>query len=582
MIQLSSCPKGCSQDLDKAVPAAETVRMARGRLQSLKLDLLAETRRVDTGRLGIPVFLSVCGHDARTVMPTRKQMGKGASASQAEASALMELVERYSYFRFMQQTETVFSGTWSEAEEHFQGQIMPVEQLLLSVGDTSDAAAVRPLLDLVRWQFCPATQISSGQRIALPLDWFRTLNEFNGSSAGNTYEEAVLQGLCELVERHVCCIAARDRQPQPTIMPQSTDDAVLLGLLDKFTANGIEVLLKDFSMGLPAPTVAALAYDPSTLGTRSEIVFTAGTAATPAKAAIRALTEVAQLAGDFETGSCYEASGLPKYTSEAETGWLKAGPQVAFSDLPHIGDNDIFAELTHLTAKLGMDGFHAYCIDTTAPELDIPAVYTIVPGFRFRERDKNASPGLFIGRILSEQYPPEAAADGLEQIRKVYGDLPCLPFYQGIIALRQQQYRQAASCFAQAQPVQPEKDSQAMAAFYHGYSLTLADAWAEALPLLDRAVSLCPQMKEYINLRGVARYRLQQYEAAAHDFRHLLQTLDRESAVDHVNLGLCHEKTGNTAAALQCYRDALAIDPALQRARQRLQALESAVLSASA
>ena len=57
--------------------------------------MLAETRRIDTGRLGIPVYLSVCGEAARAVMPTRKQMGKGASPEQAEASALMELARAF-------------------------------------------------------------------------------------------------------------------------------------------------------------------------------------------------------------------------------------------------------------------------------------------------------------------------------------------------------------------------------------------------------------------------------------------------------------------------------------------------------
>ena len=33
----------------------------RERLAAVNLDVLAETRRVDVGRLGIPVYLSVCG-----------------------------------------------------------------------------------------------------------------------------------------------------------------------------------------------------------------------------------------------------------------------------------------------------------------------------------------------------------------------------------------------------------------------------------------------------------------------------------------------------------------------------------------
>ena len=76
------------------------MRRVKARLEEKCKGVLAMTDRVDTGRLGIPVFVSQCGPGARKIMPTRKQMGKGASPEQAEASALMELVERFSYFSF--------------------------------------------------------------------------------------------------------------------------------------------------------------------------------------------------------------------------------------------------------------------------------------------------------------------------------------------------------------------------------------------------------------------------------------------------------------------------------------------------
>ena len=57
-------------------------------------------------------------------------------------------------------------------------------------------------------------------------------------------------------------------------------------------------------------TVAALAWDPKTLGT-SEIVFQAGTTTDPVKSILRALTEVQQMACDFDKPSNYRET-LPK------------------------------------------------------------------------------------------------------------------------------------------------------------------------------------------------------------------------------------------------------------------------------
>ena len=102
-ITLKSCPKGYTRDLDKTSSPADTVKRVTEKLKSLNLDILRDTRRVDVGRLGIPVYLSICGEDARRLMPTRKQMGKGSSPEQAQASAIMELMERYAFFSFWEQ-----------------------------------------------------------------------------------------------------------------------------------------------------------------------------------------------------------------------------------------------------------------------------------------------------------------------------------------------------------------------------------------------------------------------------------------------------------------------------------------------
>ncbi|PIV99543.1 MAG: hypothetical protein COW41_07620, partial [Deltaproteobacteria bacterium CG17_big_fil_post_rev_8_21_14_2_50_51_6] len=43
------------------------------------------------------------------------------------------------------------------------------------------------------------------------------MNEFNGSSAGNCAEEAISQGICEVVERHVSSLVSRGRLKTPAI-----------------------------------------------------------------------------------------------------------------------------------------------------------------------------------------------------------------------------------------------------------------------------------------------------------------------------------------------------------------------------
>lgn len=575
MLKLESCPKHYTLDQDKALSPSETVKKVKERLALLNMDILSDVRRIDNGRLDIPVFLSVAGSSARIFMPTRKQMGKGATRDQAEASAIMELMERYGFFTFWQINKAAFEGTWSEAKKYFGNELIPLSEILKSVGENSGEKEAETALNLLNWKFYPALEVASGKTVYAPLDWFKKLSEFNGSSAGNTDTESVLQGACELVERHVCCVIDSQNLPVPSIEISNIEDPILKGLLERFKANGINVLLKDFSLDMPVPTVAAIAYDPATFPEQSEIVYTAGTAASPDKAAIRALTEVAQLAGDFNSGACYEASGLPKYSSIEDLAWLQKGDRVALESLPSILGDDFLNELKQLAGGLKEKGYNLYTLSTTNPDTQVPSNYSFVPGFRFRERDKNASIGMFVGRILVEEKPDHLAQAGLKVLEKLYPNAHYLPFFKGLLAMNMGDIDTALYLFTKAEPLQPENDSKGLAAFYYAYVLTSLDEWEAALPALDRAVQYCPEMKEYFNLRGVANYKLGNYAKAAENFEYIVKHLDKGSVMNIANLGVCNKFLGNKEKAAHYLVAALELEPALEFAKKHLEELIS-------
>lgn len=569
-IQLRPCPKAYTRDLDKCVSPRQTIERVRQALADSGLDVLAETRRVDTGRLGIPVYLSVCGRDARRIMPTRKQMGKGSSAEQAQASALMELMERYAFFSFWEARPHMVTATWQEAEQRFGSELMPVEEILRSVDDTLAPEAAREVLSTVRWSFYPATRLADGQTVWTPLDWFKLLGEFNGTSAGNSAEESLLQGLSELVERHVCCRIDRERPTTPSIDMDTLDDPVLADLCRRFTAQGIRLVLKDFSLGMPLPTVAALAWDPATFPERSEIVFTAGTASSPAKAAIRAVTEVAQLAGDFCTNACYEASGLSKFERLEDIEWLLEGPAVPLRSLPGVEAPDIRDEL--LAAIRGLAPVNVYAVDVSHPALHIPAHYSMAPGLAFRERDRNQSLGLFVGRKLAEEAGEAEALAGLDVLERHYPGGHFLPFFRGMLALRADRHEEARQAFSKAAACQPDADATALSHFYAGYAATLCDDWEAARAPLAEACALCPDMKEYGNLLGVANFRTGRYAEAAEAFRAVLR-VDKGSVMDMANLGVCCKFLGRRDEARHYLEAALELDDSLDFARRHLDEL---------
>ncbi|XPV77275.1 MAG: YcaO-like family protein [Desulfovibrio sp.] len=575
-MKLKDCFKSYTKDLDKAVSPEETVERVKKVLDADGNGVLEETRRIDTGRLGIPVFLSMCGEKARQVMPTRKQMGKGASPIQAEASALMELVERYSFFSFWDDDENFDELTWSDAKEKWPGQVMDISEILKSVDEEMDADQAEMLMDLVEWKFYPVHDVAADKTVYAPLDWFKKLNEFNGSSAGNTLEESILQGGCELVERHVCAIIDREEPELPTITHESCDSPVLQELIECFTKNNIQLVLKDVSLGMPVPTVAAVAWDPKTFPTLSEIVFTAGTAATPEKAAIRAITEVAQLAGDFEAGQVYEPSGLAKYGTIEEIDWLRKGEEVALSTLPSVEDNNILTELRTLAQGLEDLGYSLYSVDTTQEDIKQAANYNFVPGFKFRERTPHASLGMFIGRILAEDAIILEAERGLDILDGVYPKSHFVPFFKGLLGVRSGDFRPATEHFAAAEDLQPSKEEKALVIFYRAHTLTLMNEWDNAMPHLDRAIEIDDQCKEFFNLRGVGYFHKEEFETAIKDFQAALD-LDNGSASDLANLGICYKRLGQKDDAIHFLRAALAVDYnySLDYARTALDELEA-------
>jgi len=410
----------------------------------------------------------------------------------------------------------------------------------------------------------------TGEDVVVPLDWFKKLNEFNGSSAGNSLEESILQGGCELVERHVCALIDRGEILTPSIDQAGIADPVLAGLCRAFAANGIKLWLKDFTLGLPAPTVGALAYDPASFPGKSEIVFTAGTASSPVKAAIRAVTEIAQLAGDFETGSNYEASGLRKFTDIGQAGFVTGGDIVSLESLPSIERGDIFEELSLLARGLGEQDFALYSVETTHPGIGLAANYNFAPGLDFRERTPKAALGLFVGRILAEEAPVGQAARGLETLARIYPGGHFLRFFQGLLSLRLEDYAQAREHFLAAEPRQPDAEHRSLAAFYAGFSLTREEKWDQAKEHLDRAIACSREVKEYFNLRGVSLFKSQDYRRAAEDFARAV-ALDKGSAMDLANLGLCHKFLGEFAQAAHFLSAALELDPTLTFAGEHLE-----------
>ncbi|RQD74426.1 YcaO-like family protein, partial [Desulfonatronospira sp. MSAO_Bac3] len=182
MIKIGSSPKGYTQEADKALTPEETVEKVTGALNQHGQAILKKIKRIDTGRLGIPVYFSYYGVRARDMgVPKRQQMGKGVSPAQAQCSALMELIERYSFFSFVSSDENFIRLSWKKARSRWGDQLIPTAEIIKSVQEDISRQQAEEVLDLIQWRFTPALNVYEARQEYVPLDWFKKLSEFNGS-----------------------------------------------------------------------------------------------------------------------------------------------------------------------------------------------------------------------------------------------------------------------------------------------------------------------------------------------------------------------------------------------------------------
>lgn len=572
-IILKDCYKKYTYELDKVCSPEETLRRFHEQLAGLNLDILQEVRRIDNGRLGIPVYFSVCGRDAENVIGNKKQMGKGSTPEQSKASACMELAERFSFFAFMEDKGNFIYDTWAGVKAAGY-PLLDLDKWLLSVHDsTTGVIKLEQLIKDITIRWVWAKNLSRNEEVLLPFSWFYAINEFNGPAAGNSMEEAVSQGVAEIVERHVCAEVSHGRLVTPRIDPDSVQNPVARELLDKFSANGIKVYLNDFSLNTGIPTVAALCYDPASFPETSEIVYTAGTTPDPEKSLIRALTEVAQLAGDFNSGSNYVASGLPKPLSMDEVSYIiSSDKSVSIDTLPCLNDENknIRVEVESCIAQLGRQGKEVFVVDITHPELDIPAVYTIIPGCHFRERSRGQQVGLFIAKLIYEQITdPDDREIRLREIQALLPQAYYLEFYLARNLMETGLFDKAAAHFKKSLAMNPEKEDLPYIYSYLGDCLKELGLFDEAIAVIEKGRTYDDERPDFHNILGVCYFKSGRYGDAIERFHRAVE-LNPSSAIDYANLGINYRKTGNNQEAMRYLKLAVSLDSELDFAVAQL------------
>ncbi len=213
----------------------------------------------------------------------------------------------------------------------------------------------------------------------------------NGCAAGNTLEEAILQGFLELVERDAHAIWWYNRLQRAEIDLDRLGDSYIRDLRAQFAAMGRGLWLLDVTSDLDIPVVMAVLYWKE--DGREYIEFAAGAHFELRVAALRAVTGLNQLlavdrmarpAGGPAIADRGGALPVPLrknvYVRPHGKAAIRAARSSKFAGLDR--RQQVLA-CVKLAARLGLDFL---VLDQTRPDVDVPVVRVIVPGLRHVHR----------------------------------------------------------------------------------------------------------------------------------------------------------------------------------------------------
>ena len=329
---------------------------------------------------------------------TGGSFGKGSTAEQGEASALMEAIERYSGIFQGDEIRTTRRFTDFAAGE----AIKPNDILLFSDAQylarhSHDHDETQPAPD----PFDPSAKIEWSPVFSLRDNCFRyvptSLSYFfysgpapfqadsNGCAAGNTLQEAIVQGFLELVERDSYAIWWYNRSQRAEVDLNAFEDSYVQDIRTQFAAAGRKLWVLDVTSDLGVPTYVAIMHWMQ--NGQENIEFGSGAHFDPRIALLRALTELSQfLAIGLMGGGSGEKPSLDGTTPlhlEDHPFLLPATRSIVCPDLGLPVPRDNTREQVDACVEIARRAGHDFLVlDQTRPDVEVPVARVIVPGLR--------------------------------------------------------------------------------------------------------------------------------------------------------------------------------------------------------
>ena len=367
------------------------------RLERIEADLPLNTNYYATHNFSVP---AATANELRAGLSGSGSAGKGSTAEQGEASALMEAIERYS---------GIYQGDEIRKTRRFTDfpsgdAILPNDVLLfsdaqlrdwMSTSDPDEGPSTPAIFDRsaqIEWSPVWSLRDKRFKHLPTSLLYFfyrgpgQIFADSNGCAAGNTIEEAIVQGFLELVERDSYAIWWYNRLPRPQVDLGQFNDSYVRDLQSQLTETGRRLWVLDVTSDLGIPSFVAIAHWMH--DSQENIEFGSGAHFDTRIALLRALTELNQflsigLMGGGRTGEQSSLDGSTPLRIEDHpflTPSDDPAVQPGFgSKVGRLNSREQVSACVRLAKRKRLDFL---VLNQTRPDIDVPVVRVIVPGMR--------------------------------------------------------------------------------------------------------------------------------------------------------------------------------------------------------
>jgi YcaO-like protein with predicted kinase domain len=391
-------PKLYRRGTHRGRPPRETLERLGPHLGAMGITRIANVTGLD--RTGVPVVM-VCRPNSRSLATSQ---GKGADLDAAKVSGLMEAIELYHGEHVLLPLKLA-----SEAELRRSHRVVDTSRLA-----TIENSRFHPHLDLL---WIEAFDLGADEPLWLPYEivhvsaWVPAptgsgcfASTSNGLASGNSLVEALLHGVCEVVERDAIAVwkaAGADGRRGTRLDLESVDDPDVVEVLERCRHADVEVAAWEATSDIDVPTFFCEIADAPDAVQRVPGGFS-GMGCHPASgvALLRALTEAIQSRLTVISGSrddlfrreYWSADGLPPGALGSHA--PLDGPLRRFADVP-TGDGDLLDEdLRWVLERLAAAGYGTVAaVDLTKAQFGIPVVRVVVPGLEGPSDDPEYRPG---------------------------------------------------------------------------------------------------------------------------------------------------------------------------------------------